>query len=346
LKKALSIVLLVAAYSLCETLILLFTIARIDLYPFPSLYQWIVSLGQLLLIPGSAALFSRLLYGSYRWGIRAVTIVVVSAATFVLMMAIAYGIYKISNVTWVFPFTIAALVIVILLLLACGIGAVLFLFFRSVARRTARIESRRWLAARQTGLAPEVIRWRNRGLRWALCIPSALVLLVLLFLPEAWGIVSHFGHPWARVLGGYRIPIPTTWIVLDQGEVDWEGYVSARGLAGRGMGFDFAPYVADDLPLSTWTVRIAPTSRSPESARSPWTPQDSEVVGRRVFTIGNENVTCLEYWPSYLERPVRIESSERAFVSCSGSQRLSASLFGERIHLATFYRMLEGVQAP
>jgi hypothetical protein len=337
-------VLVVTVYSLCETLLLLLSITPQYPYFDPRLYQWMIWWGQLLVIPGLAALFSRWLYGHARSGLRALTIVVVSGATVMVVIVLAFSEYLMSSSP--LPESVALGISVLVFFAAlCGIGIGLFFYFRNVVRRTFRIESRRWLAERQSGTDPSAIRWRNRCIRCALCIPSAVVLLVFLFLPEAWGMLSHVRNPRAGVLGGYRIPIPNTWIVLYHGEAAEQGEDYVRGLAGRGMGIDLQSYLAGDLPLSTWTIGIARPSRSHDSTYTRWTPNDSEIIGHRVFTIGDENVTCLEYWPAYLERPAHVEDSKRAFVECSGSQRLAASFVGKRTHMSAFYRMLEGAKA-
>ena len=312
--------------------------ARVDRYPFPSLYyQWIVLL---VLIPGSAALFSRLMFGSYRLGNRALTILVVSIAIFIFMAAVSYGAYIVSSYTAPSLITLG-LFLFFLSLVACGIAVGLFFFFRNVTRRTAQLEEGRWLAERQFGIDPEAIRWRNRGIRWALCVPSVIVLLLFSFLPETWGIVSHLMNPRVGAVGAYHFAVPVTWVVLQHEERLEHDENYAVGLAGRGVALELQRYLDNDLPLSLWNITI---SGSQKPAYRRWAPKDSEILTRRAFTIGDERVTCLEYWPSYIARPENVETAPTVFIECSGTRRLSASLVGDRIHASAFYRMVEGIR--
>ena len=313
-------------------------------YYYPGPHQWIIWSGQLLLIPGIAALFSRLLYGSARWGIRALTILVVSIAPVTFMIGLAYGIYILSSVTWEAPKVTIALFVLFLLIVGLGIGKGLFFFFRRVSRRTAEIEARRWLAERQAGADRATIGWRNRGIRWALCVPSVIVLLVFSFLPETWGIVSHLMNPRAGAVGAYHVAVPITWVVLQHDKRPEGDETYTIGLAGRGIALELGRYLHNDLPLSLWNIRITESSRSQEYTYRRWAPKDSEILARRAFTIGDERVTCQEYWPSYLARPEHVETAPSVFIECSGTRRLSASLVGERIHASAFYRMVEGIR--
>jgi hypothetical protein len=95
------------------------------------------------------------------------------------------------------------------LLLPFGIAATAIIF-ASLRRRT-----------RKHYLEYELSRYseagkRRRGLtgiwRLVLWLPSALALLMLIFFP----VGSHILHPDGHYLRYYRIPIPLTWVVLDQ----------------------------------------------------------------------------------------------------------------------------------
>ncbi len=210
-------------------------------------------------------------------------------------------------------------------------------------RRSVELEAARWLAERQYETDPTEHRWRDLGVRWSSWVPSLMVLLVFLFLPEIWGILSHVNQPPGGKLHGYRVHIPVTWIILDSGDnpvddVSWVG-----GLAGQGMGRGVTSYLHAEFPLSSWNIETEPYDPSNEPTMRHRLPKAEEVIGQRVFRIGNESVTCLEYWPSYLIRPKHVEDSSLAFVECSSTGRLYASILGRRSDLPAFYKMLDGV---
>ncbi len=299
----------------------------------PSSYQAVVFLGQFLLIPGLAALLSRIMHGRDGWGRRTLTIFALGFAAPVLVVLILFPIFLLA---WVF--SISVVLFAVLLPLVVGlIAAALILVIRKTGGWSIHREATRWLAERQWGTDPSERRWRKRGIRWSTWVPCTMVLLVFLFLPEIWGMLSHLSQPRAGSLLGYRVPIPVTWIVLDHGDHPADGGSGVRGLAGRGIGLGVKPYVHADLPLSAWDIRT-----EPEPGRH-WVPKEDDVIGRRVFAVGSESVTCVEYWPPYKTRPEHIEDSSFAYIQCLGSSRLSASIVGDRTHVPAFYRMLEGI---
>ena len=286
------------------------------------------------------------MYGSSGWVNRALFIFAIGALGVPLMIAgfvaILLAIDWISSVTWMSWAAIVALVL-LLVLFTGGIIAGLISLVRWGARRSKRIEMTRWMAERQSGADASQIRWRNRGIRWASWLPSAIVLFVLSFLPETWGILSHVANPRGATVGLCHVSVPITWILLECREGPGRDEAYTVGLAGRGIAFDSLRYLRNDAPLSEWNIWITESQRSQQSANHEWALRRGEITGRHDFSIGEESVTCVEYWPAYLQRPKQTASSGSVFVDCIGSRRLSASLVGERVHLASFYRMLEGI---
>ena len=169
-----------------------------------------------------------------------------------------------------------------------------------------------------------------------------MVLLLFLFLPEVWGALSHLSRPNSRELGGYRIPIPTSWIVLGHDDQPGKGESRVTGLAGQGPGLGVAPYF-HGLPFSAWDIKIERSPQSNETQTTRWIPRENELIGRRDFTIGGQSVTCFDYWPSYVDRPVRFQDSSDAYVQCSGASGFYASLIGRRDKIPVFYNMLNGI---
>lgn len=95
MKRAFIIVAVVTGYSLLETSALLGLLLPNNRSAGPSPFQSVVLFGQLLLIPGMAAILSRIMYGSSGWRRRALAIFAVgslglpaSIALFAVVMAI------------------------------------------------------------------------------------------------------------------------------------------------------------------------------------------------------------------------------------------------------------------
>jgi hypothetical protein len=312
-------------------------------YGSPSRWTWtypaIVAWGQLLLIPGLAALLLRIMYGPYRWVRRAVTILLVGSLGVPVVFTLIF--FPLGFLVW--AFSASKIIFVVLLPVVIG-GIALGLRFviGKGAKWSVHLESRRWLAERESGIDPRERKWRSRGIRLASWIPVLIVFLVFLFLPEMSGILSQVSSARPASLLGYRVAIPRTWIVRSRWDDPETGRSWVAGWASRGMAFGVRPYLRMRAPLSSWDIRTAPYLRSEENATDRRRPKDSEVIGSRVLRIGSESVTCLDYWPSYLSRPEHPETSHLAYVECAGD-RIIAGFDGERNQVGAFYRMLEGV---
>jgi hypothetical protein len=234
-----------------------------------------------------------------------------------------------------------------LLLPVSLVGIVFGLFTAKRKSETwgVRAEAARWLAERQSGIVSRDVNWRNRGIRLATCFPALLVLLLFLFLPEVWGMLSHLGTAHSGDLAGYRVPIPATWIVLRHDNQSEDGWSTVTGLAGRGIGRGVSPYLRWQPPFSSWDIETDSYAQSEESFDR-WRVQgDDAVTGQRSFMIGSESVTCLDYWPSYLrtgpyQRTQQFDDLSITYIECSNGRRFHASFFGIRGQVATFYEML------
>jgi MFS family permease len=344
-KKAFVIVSVVIVYCLLETSLLLGLMLPFP-HPGPSPFQSAVLFGQLLLIPGIAVLLSRAMYGPNGRRRRVLGILAVGAvgvpAAIGLLVALALIADWVSSITS--SSSITTVVFVVLLLLVGGsIALRLFKLVRKAAQRNIQIEADNWLVNRRSGMDSSERRWKLRGILAASWIPSLMVLLVFLFLPEVWGVLSHAVQPRAGQLPGYRVAIPITWIVLNYEEQPIDGRAWVTGLAGRGMGRGVTPYLDIDLPLSEWTIGTKQynESRGPETL--PRIPKEAPVVEQRAVRIGSANVTCVKYPSPY--QGWNIKNSSTVFVSCSGAGRVYASFVGKDIHVLTFYSMLEGMTA-
>jgi len=346
MKNAVGVVGIAAAYSLLEVGLLFSLMLTTSSYSASATYQASVVWGQLLLIPGSAALMSRIVYGPHGWARRALNILVVGALgvpiLILVLIALLFLLDWVSSATWTSTAPIVFFATVALLAGAGVITAVVLALKRGV-RYSMRLEATRWLDERYAGSNRLHSRWPRRAIHLALWVPATTVLLLFLFWPEAWGLLSHLTHPRSGKLSGYRVSVPAAWIILSHNDQHGTGESSLEGLAGRGIGFGPTPYLRADVPLSSWVIGTVPYDWRGKAGESSGRPSDNVIIARRDFAIASESVTCYEYWPSFLPRPDRIDDSTLALVECSGAGRLYASLSGKRIHIPIFYRMLSSI---
>lgn len=322
MKKALLIVVAVAVY--CLLLVVVSFSIDVPVIDYASSGTHQMTAGALLLlIPGLAAFFSRIMYGSYNWKRRLLLFVGCGAgcipAAF-LLVVLLFRAYSASMLLFVS----------LLVLLPSGVLVGLFFLIRKLLRHGIQLESTRWLAERQSGICSSKRRWRNRAIRYSLWIPSLTVLLVFLFLPQLLGIFSHRLPFQPRHLAGYQIRIPATWIIRDEWIQTESRQSYIDGVAARGLGFEIGRYVRWwYIPIAGWNVGT--TEHALSSGYQAPDPTDADA--RREILIGNEDLTCLEHSSSYFY--VHIE--------CSGSKRLFAEFYGDRLGVPEFYKMLESI---
>lgn len=337
MKKALIIVGLVAAYSSLEMGLLLSSIVSRHGFTYPSPYQGIVWLGQLLLIPGLAALLSRIMYGPYGSGRRTVTILLAgSLGVPIVMIGV---LIPIALLAWAYDVS-QLLFDVLLPVILVGMVTGLFVAVRRSGSRDVQAEASRWLAERGSGIDPREIKWHKRGIHFASWIPASMVLLFFLFLPEVWGMLSHLSVSQSGSLSGYHAPIPATWIVLRHENQAANGWSIASGLAGRGIWRGWSPYLRGPLPFISWN--IGTRSRDEDASMSSQSrAKDDEIIGQHVFTIGTGNIRCVEYRPTY----VSLLSNRwgETYVDCSDAGRFFANFDGPKPQVEKFYEVLGGI---
>lgn len=339
MKKALLIIAAVAAYALFEAGLLLSTLQPNFLSDgFFSKFDAAVFFGQIMLIPAFAALFSRLMYGPQRWSWRALKIVVVPIGIFASILVFAGFALLLDWIISNFnldanPWISTSLAILFLVGILAAIVLTLFIGFSSSGVKSIALESTRWLSERRSGVSARERKWRNRGIRWALCVPALIVLLIFFFLPESEHVLSTLRHPRAIRVGGYKVRVPANWLVLADWTNDGGRGSGLYGLTGLELGSEFGAFIHGALTLSEWRIE-APSSLNPQSQRS-WEGETS--VGKRTISLVNGTITCLEY-----NRPYHRHLSVIA-VRCSGPGGLQASLFGEQRHIPEFYHALEQI---
>jgi len=330
----------VAGYSLLETALLLMYLLP-EGPPFSWSWHGTLIFAQFLVIPGMAALFSLILYGRHEWK-RRMAFRFIAVAGFVLLLclivvpldllartleerSIDLGGSKLFE-------TVSLLWSIVILL---TVPILLFLINRRATKRGVELESSRWLAEREAGLSADQRRSRNRAICRSLWIPSLLVVLIFLFLPEVWGLLTHAGQPRAGKLTGYEVTVPPTWIILYSGSSSPGGWSAVSGIAGRGIGLGVKQYLNfGDPPISNWGVGVA---GSDEARRK--LSHRGEPTARRDFQVGKAKLTCFEYRPLW-GRPMRVDDGPLVLIECSSPDRLQATFVGEKIHVAAFYGML------
>jgi hypothetical protein len=161
--------------------------------------------------------------------------------------------------------------------------------------------------------------------------------MVLLFLPEICGLLTHLQQPRAGELTGYDVSIPLTWVILGHGANQTTGWSSVSGIAGRGMGVDPKHYLHfGDPPLSSWSVGTFDEGYEP----SPSNRNESAV--RRDFQVGKTKLSCFEHdLPE--RRRMRTDPVPLANIECSGSNRLRPDFLGEKSDVPTFYHMIASI---
>ena len=284
------------------------------------------------------------MYGPYGWVRRTFTILL--AGAFLGPSAIIALAIPALLLAWAFD--VSSLLFGLLLpVILGGMVAGLLMAVRKSGKWAVRAEAARWLAERQSGVGARERRWRNRSILVASWIPVTMVMLVFLFLPEVWGILSHFNQPRSVSLSGCQVPIPATWIVLNYKNEPENGWPSITGLAGRGLGRGIKPYARLQPPFSSRDIGTETYKQADDPVGRRWMPEDDEVVSRRLFTIGADTITCLDYWPSYFRsgpfhQPQQLDDSSIAYVSCSDGKRFHAGISGPRRQVGTFYEVLGG----
>jgi len=333
------IVVVVALYSWFETLFLL-SILLPEVLTFPTAHQAFIAWSQFLVIPGMEALFSRLMYGPQGWSRRAINIILAGSFGLALFLAVFFSLIAAivwaASVSWV-------LFVVLFVILVPG-----FVFGASrvvsrISKRSVELETARWLQDKQRNLTATDRKCRNRGIRTALWIPSVTVLLVGIFLVQIWGVFSHVVQPRVGTSSRFRVPVPLTWVVLESNRQLADGYVWANGMAGQGSPLLNIFYPRGGLRVSEWNFRIQVSNESSPLETASGFPPREEVMGRHRFIVGSEKIECIEYLPLYL-RPPYVQNSTMVFVECGGSPRFAAGFQGEKVHLPTFYRMLENTK--
>ena len=335
MKKGLAIVAVVGLYSCLETVFLLSFLFP-TVFSFPSTYQAFVGWSQLVVIPGIAALFSRLMYGSQGWRRRAINTLLLGSFGLALFLTVFFSV--IAEMVWSasvhWTLFIASAVI-----LGGGFIVGIAWTIKRIQHRSVALEEARWLNDKQRQITATDRRWRNRGIRIALWIPSLTALLVGTFLVPIWGALSHVAQPRPGNLGGFHVPIPLTAVVLYCNQDPTTGHEWATLMRGHGSPLLSIFCPSKVLRLSSWGFHVA-VSKDPSKTAIWRPPEHEQITGQRQFQVGRESVECFEYTPAYMRERKDLDYSSIIYVNCDGLGRFSASFGGEKTDLPAFYEML------
>ena len=336
LKRALSIVGVVTLYCWLATVFLLSFLLP-SVWYYSTGYRAFVGWSQFAVIPGIAALFSRYIYGRRGWLRRAVKIIL--AGSIGLAVCLTALLSSAAAIAWAASVN-AILFVVLLVLLGGGIILATAWLAGKISRRSIPIESARWLEERQRGTGADDRKWMNRGIRWALWIPSLTVLLAGGFFLPVWGMLSRLAQPRVAYASGFDVPVPLNWVVNDSYHAG--GYSRASGLAGQGSPL-FGIFDPQDFQIADWTFWVPVSNGSPPVNPAFPPPIDENITGHRQFAIGDGIIECREYLPKYLQS-VNGRDSPTVFVDCRGSNGWYAGFGGAKTLLPSFYRILEGTK--
>jgi hypothetical protein len=212
------------------------------------------------------------------------------------------------------------------------IGAGSYLVFQRMTREDyLRAESEKWLEERRHPNKGQLTRRRALN-RWALWIPTVIVVLVCVFFDQAWPFASHLLHRHSGRLVGYQVSIPLTWAVAFNpynNEGDAHSIVVAqryRGLLRAGSGL----YVGRKPSFSISTMDFRSTPAGDPLASKP----DPSIISTRTMPFGKHTITC---W----EEPPPQWMIVRRYIQCSTPEGdFSGGFSGSDEDVSEFYRTL------
>lgn len=314
----------IAAYVVAEVVLLMLTTVTFGTeVDFPGLFSGSVWFGQLVLIPGLAVMTSRLVTGPYHWRrplLSHILPALLLPGAFLPFLLVILPLGSLNA---------PALVIIIAMILTFLLELMLaYRLTRKMARRNAQFDAEAWISERNSRSHSRRSSRITRKLLW---LPSFLVLLIFLFFPEVWGSMRHFTHRRAT-LQGYRVPIPTTWFV----DYSNEPSTLLSGMVGTGIARGFSLHRYMYVPFSYWWISESTEKRIPQWAK------DEQIASTRTFKIAKETLICDEYRRQYAIRWTAAPS-QPVDVYCHSDGPLQAMLFGERSHLANFFKMIGGI---
>jgi hypothetical protein len=199
-----------------------------------------------------------------------------------------------------------------------------------------RLEAERWLAERRHP-NPRRLKRRKTIKRWAVWMPTVIVVVACLCFDGLWALTTHLLYPGRGRLIRYEVPIPLNWTIiypdLDTSRNGAHSTVVAaryRGMLLAGSGL----YVGRRPPFSISTMNFRSTPAGDPLATRPATT----IISERTLLFGKGTIVCWE------EVPPRWMMSPR-YIRCSTSTGdFSGNFNGRDEDASEFYRTLEGTK--
>ena len=220
-----------------------------------------------------------------------------------------------------------------------SIGGISYVISQRVTRHQGiREEADNWLAERARGRVLRRTQW-HKARRLATWIPTLMVTVLFLFLPEAFGIFVHFVYPTSGNLLRHRVSFPITWIVAgtsmnESHTWSFSGAFECKGPFRGGL----ARYMYGNPPASAmdfWDTPVGdPATRL---------PPNGTLYSTRTLRLGKGSITCREYLPIYLHW--QGDKDLRLIECVTPGRDFFASFGGDGSAVQDFYRTLQGIKA-
>jgi hypothetical protein len=223
------------------------------------------------------------------------------------------------------------------------IGACGFLLRRRLnSTEEVRIEANRWLAERNRIAAGGRQRRQAMARRWALWIPTLLVLGVSAFPEQMLAVASRLFHPHSGRVLGYQVSIPSGWVITmseaDVGNRLWSVVAADRYSGINGAGIAVWLGRQPSLRFSHMAFYGAPL---PEQVGDAFPSSLDVVVSSETLSFGAGTITCWRCFPSY----IRQQAKDFQYVRCSTAAGDFRALFsGDQAGEPDFYRALQTVR--
>jgi len=216
---------------------------------------------------------------------------------------------------------------------------IVFLLYRYKTReRRISEEADKYLAKRMRERAVPITANRRRMCRRLLWVPSVLVSIAFMFVPETVGIASHLFSNRTAFLDKYRVQTPISWIIgFTQDDYLWA--ITAPGIGRIG----FQRYWRNEVPVSEMGFYPVP---HPEAQFDKNVPLDNAtILAKHSFGLGKESLTCWDL--IHHNRFVGSSPTDPSIadIRCSSdSEHFYAYFVGWRGDLPGFYRTLQSIK--
>lgn len=214
-----------------------------------------------------------------------------------------------------------------------------FMFHRAKTRKAwIEAEAKRWLQFRLRELSNPMPSWRKQLHKRLVWLPSLIVLVSALFLPEIAGLLSHVWHGRTLALQRFRIKTPLTW-VLETDERTYCWAFSSKGIGRAGI----ISYFRQEPPFSEMHFYAVPEPDT-EFSHTEVYLRGSQVLSQRSIQIGDRALNCWDVIPPHPSYPPVDVNYAFADIGCETKPYdFWADFSGPRTDSSLFYHTLEKV---